>query len=89
MNPAIILKLIDLAFLGLSAWERYDAAKSANATNASRLQALRTKLLLGEIDEDQAMVEIDALITDIRERRRAAFNRLPLPTYGVQEIDGD
>lgn len=89
MNPMIVLKLIDLAFLGLSAWERYDAAKSANATNASRLQTLRTKLLLGELDEDQAMIEVDALIADIRERRRAAFQRLPIPTNGVQELDGD
>lgn len=89
MNPMIVLKLIDLAFLGLSAWERYDAAKSANAANASRLQDLRTKLLLGELDEDQAMAEVDALISDIRERRRAAFKWLPIPTYGVQELDGD
>lgn len=85
----VVLKLLDLVFLGLSAWERYDANRATGDSASNRIAGLRQRLLTGEITDAQAMTEIDALIDSVRARRAAAISRLPLPTYGVQEIDGD
>lgn len=87
MNPAIILRLLDLAFLGLTAWERYDANRGSNTETSARIANLRQRLLTGDVSDDAAVAEIDALIESVRSRRVAAMSRLPV--YGVQELDGD
>jgi hypothetical protein len=80
MEAALILKLLDLAFLGFTAYQDFQMQQGQNQENADRIQALRIKLLKGEISEEEAMAQIDEVIGGIIGRRRAAFAQLPKPT---------
>lgn len=81
MNPLVILKLLDLAMLGFTAWEKYAANQADNKETATRVAELRRRVLVGEISDEDALAEIDAMIGEMQGKRRAAFAKLPRPTF--------
>ena len=81
MNPLVVLKLLDLAMLGFTAWERYQEHAAVNREASERVAELRRKILVGEMSDEDAMAEIDAMITLMQSQRRAAFAALPKPTF--------
>ena len=79
MNPLIVLKLLDLAMLGFTAYENYQEQRSQNDLISEELDVLRKQILLGEVDNEEALAAIDQLIGGVIGRRRAAFEALPKP----------
>lgn len=79
MNPAVVLRALDLAVLGFAALERYTSAAAADVAVTESLSRLRVRLLRGEVSDDQALAELDLLIGGVIGRRRGALARLPKP----------
>lgn len=80
MNPLIILKLLDLAMLGFTAYDRYREAQSQNDATSEAIDRLRKQILTGEVDTEEALAMIDEMIGSTISRRHAAFAALPKPT---------
>ena len=80
MNPLVILKLLDLAMLGFTAYERYREHDAQNDAVSDELGALRQRIMAGEVDNEAALAEIDTIIGSVISRRRKSFNSLPKPT---------
>lgn len=79
MNAAtasLLIKAIDIAWLGLAAWENNADAKTANEPAVASLLELRQKITLGLISEERASEEMDILITQLRSYRKSGEARL-------------
>jgi hypothetical protein len=82
MNPVLVLKVLDLAMLGFAAFERYQSLQTEGDATLNTIERIRRQVLLGEIDQAEAMKQIEGLTDAISVRRRAAFAALPQPTFG-------
>jgi predicted negative regulator of RcsB-dependent stress response len=80
MEVAVLLKVLDLAFLGFSAYMDYQDQQTQNAEAAEMVANLRQRVLKGEISETEALAEIDQIIGSVVGKRRAALAALPPPT---------
>lgn len=80
MEVAVLLKVLDLAFLGFSAYMDYQSQQSENAHTAELVNDLRMRVLKGEITDAEALAEIDRIIGGVVGKRRAALAALPKPT---------
>jgi len=81
MNPLIILKLLDLAMIGFTAYEKYQAQQSMNSPVSDKLLTIRKKILMGEISYDKAAAEIESVTNEVIRRRHAALDALPPPGH--------
>jgi len=88
MNPVLVLKVLDLAMLGFAAFERYQSLQTEGAATLDTIERIRRQVLLGEIDQAEAVKQIEGLTDAISARRRAAFAALPKPTFG-DDHDGN
>lgn len=88
MTTALVLKILDLAFLSLSAWDRYQTNQKAGDSTAARINEIRNAVLVGDMTADAAANEIDALIESIRQRRKRAIDALPKPPL-FEPLDSD
>lgn len=79
MNAAVVLKALDLAILGLSAWSRYQETAGTRDVLVSEVALLRSKVLTGELTPDQVAKRIDLLIDQTIARRQKALADLPVP----------
>jgi hypothetical protein len=80
MEIAVLLKVLDLAFLGFSAYMDYQSQQSENSKTAELVNDLRMRVLKGEITDVEALAEIDRIIGGVVGKRRAALASLPKPT---------
>lgn len=84
MEIAVLLKVLDLAFLGFSAYMDFQEQQQQNAEAAELVSNLRQRVLKGELSEEEALAEIDKIIGSVVGKRRAALAALPKPTgHGV------
>ena len=80
MEVAVLLKVLDLAYLGFTAYMDYQEQQADNAQAAELVNNLRQRVLRGEISEADALAEIDQIIGSVVGKRRAALAALPAPT---------
>lgn len=85
MEIAVILKLLDLAALGFSAWERYDERKRQGSAAMADIDSLRRRILAGDVTHEEASAEVDRIIMPIISARKSAIGKLPV--YQVGEFD--
>jgi hypothetical protein len=81
MNPLIVLKLLDLAMIGFTAYEKYQSQQAMNAPVSDKLAMIRKKILLGEMSYERAAAEIEEVTNAVIERRHKAFDALPTPGH--------
>lgn len=80
MEVAVLLKVLDLAYLGFTAYMDYQEQQTQNAQAAELVSDLRQRVLKGEVSEEEALAEIDKIIGGVVGKRRAALASLPAPT---------
>lgn len=85
MSALVALKALDVAVLLLSAWERYAQSVSTREASVDRLNEIRERLKAGDVSEEDALRDLDALISDIQAKRQAAIAAL----YSQDQIKGD
>jgi len=80
MQIALLLRVLDLAVLGFTAYHDHQAQSAQQKQDRELIAALRARILAGEIDEAEALAQLDQIIGGIIGRRRAALAKLPKPT---------
>lgn len=79
MDPAsvaVLIKALDVAFLAINAWGRYEQAKADSDPIKAQIRELRERVLAGEVSNEDANRALDALIQIIVAPRKAAIGRL-------------
>ncbi len=82
MDPAsvaVIIKLLDLAMLGITAGVSYMDARKHNAEIITEIEKLRSKLLLGEELSDTDEARLGVLVEQAQAKRKAAKAAVPAP----------
>lgn len=82
MNITLALKLLDLAMIGIAAFDRYQARHGETAGELEQVRQLREDVLLGRADADQLADQVDALIERLQQSRQSSFRQLPRPGSG-------
>ncbi len=75
-----MVKLIDLALIGISAGMSYADARDANRATFEGLEKIRGKVLLGEQLTPTEVADADRLIEAAQKARKAARAAVPVPT---------
>lgn len=82
MDPtsiALMIKIIDLAVIGVSAGMSYADTKRKNGAVITELESIRSKVLLGdELTEDDS-ARMSTLINQAQAARKAARDRVKVP----------
>ena len=86
-EAVIIVRVLDLAALGFSAWQQYDERKREGNAAMVDIEDLRHRILTGTVTDEEAAAEIDKIAGRLISARKQALARLPIPTYGVSELD--
>lgn len=76
MEAALLIKLLDLAYVGWTAYMRYQDAQQEVEPTLSDIRNLREKVLLGEVSPEEARKDIDLLLESSILRRREVISRL-------------
>lgn len=79
MNPLLLIKLLDLAMLGFTAYKRYQDNAGENARISAEMRDLQKQIAAGTVDEDAALAQIDGLIFELQSKMHAAVSRMPKP----------
>jgi len=82
MDPAsiaVIIKLLDLAMLGVTAGMSYMAARDKNESVILEIESIRSKLLLGETLDKADEARIASLVQQAQAARKAAKDSVPVP----------
>ena len=79
MNPALAIRIIDLAFVALSAWQNHQDQQAEDDETLREIRKLRERVLLGEVPPADLVNRIDGMIAGIVAKRKDARSRVPLP----------
>ena len=82
MDPAtiaVVIKLLDLAMLGVTAGMSYVDARNRNESTIVEIERLRSKLLLGETLDEADEGKLDLLVRQAQAARKAAKDSVPVP----------
>jgi len=79
MEAMVIVKLLDLALLGITAGMSYAAARDKNEAVILEIEAMRSKVLLGEKLDEADEARLSVLVEQAQQARKEARARVPVP----------
>ena len=66
MNPLVVVKIIDLAIMGLTAWMEWDRAQAASDPKVQEILDLRNRVKDGDVSPESAMERVGEIMDSIQ-----------------------